>query len=131
MKTSSLLIIISLGLPSILNAQTTSVAKEDNRPYYTKQFYLPGKVQSITVKTATGEHLASIEVPENVLLSIYSTDQDRVPALRTEFHGKISVRTKPYIKTQNHIGGVELMADAPFRIDLADAIVSVTTTTKK
>ena len=135
MKTFSLFIPILVGFPPIVTAQTTSVAGDDNHTYYTKQFYLPGKVQGITVRTTTGQALASIKVPENVVLSIYSSDQDRlpaigrekVPAFRTEFHGKISIRTKPHAPDRAPIGAVELMADAPFRVDLADAIVSVET----
>jgi hypothetical protein len=131
MKSFLFLVIISLGLPFLMNAQTARMAEEDNRAYFTKQFYNPGVVQSIKVTTAAGRDLASIEIPENVLVSIYSSDKDQVPPFGTGFHGRISIRIKPDVKNPSRVGGVELMADAPFRIDMAEATVLVTARTKK
>jgi hypothetical protein len=81
----------------------------------------------LTVSTASGQVLASLEIPVGVTLSISAAgvaarDAKHMP---TTFTGDVSIRTRP---TSDMVDGPlrEQMLTAPFQLDVKDALVVLT-----
>lgn len=117
-------ILISLFvIASINSAQSIKkINPSAEHKYYYRTFSSQKVIRTVSVSNAKNELLATIQVPVGVVLSVYADKESKKPT-GTEYSGFVSIRTKLLEDIPN--GSSDAMSNAPFRLDLAEAIVFV------
>lgn len=106
-------------------AFTTQTTQADQ---YESSCFISGVFpRQVVIKTRQGQVLSVLDVPIGVMLSIHARvkekDAQGVPAI---FQGNVSIRTKLQTEMKNG-PAYEQMMQAPFRLDVQDAVVELKT----
>ena len=118
-------------------AQNVKTIQTSEYAYEVHAFFSGAIVKHLSIYTSDGQLLSTMEIPLGIFLSIYADSSDpglktsedlvrRSSAETTKYSGRVSIRTQLAKNIKAGLGADESMMEVPLRLDLQNAVVTVT-----